>query len=255
MKLTFLGTGTSQGVPVIGCDCSVCRSVNPKDHRLRTSAMFEADGVTMVFDSGPDFRQQMLREKVDNIDAIVFTHEHKDHVAGLDDVRPFNFRHKKDMPIFCTKRVFDSLKREYLYIFDDQFSYPGIPKIQVNIIENKPFVIGGVDVMPVEVWHHKLPVFGYRIGDMAYITDANRIEASEKEKLKGLQVLVINALRKEKHISHFNLKEAIQLGTELGAENVYLTHISHLLGEHDDVSEELPSNVHLAYDGLTVSVR
>ena len=255
MKLTFLGTGTSQGVPVIGCTCEVCTSINPKDHRLRTSAMIELDGLNLVVDSGPDFRQQMLRQKVDRVDAILFTHEHKDHVAGLDDVRPFNFKYKRDMPIYCTKRVHESLKREYMYIFDDQFSYPGIPKIKTNLIENKPFIIQDVQITPVEVWHHKLPVFGYRIGDVAYITDANRIEPSEKEKLRGLKVLVINALRKEQHISHFTLAEAIELGQELEAEHVYFTHISHLLGKHEQIAEELPSNMELAYDGLSVIIR
>ena len=255
MKLTFLGTGTSQGVPVIGCSCEVCTSINPKDHRLRTSAMIEVDGLNLVVDSGPDFRQQILRQKVDRVDAILFTHEHKDHVAGLDDVRPFNFKYKRDMPIYCTKRVHESLKREYTYIFDDQFSYPGIPKIKTNLIENKPFIIQDVQITPVEVWHHKLPVFGYRIGDVAYITDANRIEPSEKEKLRGLKVLVINALRKEQHISHFTLAEAIELGQELEAEHVYFTHISHLLGKHEQIAEELPSNMELAYDGLSVIIR
>ncbi len=254
MKITFLGTGTSQGVPVIACDCEVCKSIDFRDKRLRTSAMVEVNGVRIVFDSGPDFRQQMLREKVQDINAVVFTHEHKDHVAGLDDVRPFNFKHKKDLPIYCTDKVFEALKREYLYVFDDSFKYPGIPQIQPQIIDNQPFEVDGVRLLPIEVWHHKLPVLGFRIGDFAYITDCNRIEENEKRKLTGLKVLVLNALRREKHISHFTLEEAIALGKELKAESVYFTHISHHLGKHVAVSAELPDNMFLAHDGLSLEL-
>jgi phosphoribosyl 1,2-cyclic phosphate phosphodiesterase len=255
MKLTFLGTGTSQGVPVIGCECEVCQSEDTKDQRLRTAAMIELNQSTIVFDTGPDFRQQMLLAKVKEVSAILFTHEHKDHVAGLDDVRAFNFRSKLPMPIYCTEQVHESLKQEYKYIFDDQYSYPGIPKIQANIIQNKPFIVDDIEVLPIQVWHYKLPVFGYRIKDVAYITDANRIEETEKEKLKGLKVLVVNALRKEEHISHFNLKQAIELATELQAEQTYFTHMSHLMGKHASIDDELPPNISLAYDGLEICIR
>lgn len=217
--------------------------------------MVEVNGLTIVFDTGPDFRQQMLKAEVDDVHAIVYTHEHKDHVAGMDDVRPLNFRHQKNMPIYCTERVLETLQREFIYVFDERYKYPGIPMIEVNLIRNEPFNIGEVVVTPIEVWHYNLPVFGYRIGDMAYITDANRIEPQEKVKLQGLKVLVLNALRKKKHISHFTLDEAIALGKEVEAEQLYLTHASHLLGKHADVSAELPENVTLAYDGLTVDLR
>ncbi|MFT7612295.1 MAG: phosphoribosyl 1,2-cyclic phosphate phosphodiesterase [Parvicellaceae bacterium] len=255
MKLTFLGTGTSQGIPVIGCKCEVCTSEDSKDKRLRTSAMVEVNGTRIVFDAGPDFRQQMLRTEVDQLDAVVFTHEHKDHVAGLDDVRPFNYMTKKDFQIYCTERVFETLKREYRYVFDDSFTYPGIPKVNPNFITNAAFEVKGVELMPIQVWHHKMPVFGYRIGDMAYITDANRIDEEEKQKLQGLKVLVLNALRITEHISHFSLEQALALAKELKAEQVFFTHASHLLGKHEEISTELPENVKLAFDGLTVEIR
>ena len=253
MKFTFLGTGTSQGVPVIACDCEVCQSENVKDKRLRTSAMIEVDGVNLVIDSGPDFRQQMLREKVQDVDAILFTHEHKDHLAGLDDVRAFNFKHNKDMEVFASARVQEALKREFWYVFQE-FKYPGVPNVNLNLIEDAKFQVKGVEVTPINVLHYKLPVKAFRVKDLTYITDANFISEEEKEKIKGSKVLIVNALRKEEHLSHFTLSEALDFITEINPEKAYLTHISHLLGKHDDVEKELPENVFLAYDGLTFEV-
>jgi len=254
MKLTFLGTGTSQGIPVIGCDCEVCRSEDPKDDRLRTSAMITVDGRNYVFDTGPDFRQQMLREKPENVDAVVFTHEHKDHIAGMDDIRPFNFKTRQPLNIYAHPRVQEALKREYHYVFSDN-KYPGVPEVNVHTIKkDQNFSINGTKFIPIEVMHYKLPVLGFRVHDVAYITDANYIDETEKAKLKDLDVLVINALRKEQHISHFNLEEAIELVDELKPKRAFFTHISHLMGRHADVSKELPPHVAIAYDGLEVEL-
>ncbi|NEN23135.1 MBL fold metallo-hydrolase [Cryomorpha ignava] len=253
MKLTFLGTGTSQGIPVIGCKCEVCTSVDVRDDRLRTSAMIEIDQKILVIDTGPDFRQQMLRAKPGRVDAVIFTHEHKDHVAGLDDIRPFNFQTGMPLNVYASDRVEEALKREYHYVFNDALKYPGVPEVNLHKISaQSAFSIGDTEIIPIEVLHYKLPVLGFRIKDMAYITDANFISEKEKVKLQGLDVLVLNALRKKTHISHFNLQEAIDLSQELGAKRTYLTHISHLMGKHEDVSKELPPNVFLAYDGLVV---
>lgn len=252
MKLTFLGTGTSQGIPVIGCNCEVCRSNDPKDDRLRTSAMISVDDKNFVFDTGPDFRQQMLRAKPDNVDAVVFTHEHKDHIAGMDDIRPFNFKTRQPLNIYAHPRVQEALKREYHYVFADN-KYPGVPEVNVHSIKkDQAFSIHGTKFIPVEVMHYKLPVLGFRVRDVAYITDANYIDETEKAKLKDLDVLVINALRKEQHISHFNLEEAIELVDELKPKRAFFTHISHLMGKHAEVTKELPPHVHIAYDGLVV---
>lgn len=253
MKLTFLGTGTSQGIPIIACKCPVCLSTDKKDKRLRTSALVEVDGQTIVIDSGPDFRYQMLRANVLQLDAILFTHEHKDHTAGLDDVRAFNWVNKKAIDVYAEKRVQESLKQEFAYVFAE-FRYPGIPQLNLIDVENKAFQINGTAILPIRAMHLKLPVFGYRIGDMAYITDANYISAEEKEKLKGLKVLVLNALRKEKHLSHFTLSEALALIEELKPESAYLTHFSHQLGFHQEISKELPENVFMAYDGLEIDI-
>ena len=250
----ILGSGTSQGVPVIGCQCEVCQSSSTKDKRLRSSIHIEKHNTSIVVDTGPDFRQQMLNAKLSKLDAVLFTHAHKDHVAGLDDIRAFNFIHKKPIDIYCSDDVFKSLKREYIYIFDDAFKYPGIPKINRHLLQNKPLTIGDINIKPIKVMHYKLPVFGFRIDDFCYITDANYINEAEKEKMKGLKVLVINALRKEQHISHFNLEEAIELVKELQPEKAYFTHISHLMGKHDEVSNELPENIYLSHDGLTITV-
>lgn len=250
MKVTFLGTGTSQGVPVIACDCEVCLSENKKDKRLRSSIMIEDKGKVIVIDTGPDFRQQMLRENVQQLDAVVFTHEHKDHIAGLDDVRAFNFKQKRDMEVYATKECQVALKREFHYAFTDN-PYPGVPKINLNSIENIPFNVGDVELIPIDVWHHKMPVKGFRIGGFTYITDANRIEQEEIEKIKGSEIIVINALRKTDHISHFKLSEAIELLEELNPKKAYLTHISHYLGKHDNVQNEIPHFIEIAYDGLT----
>jgi len=249
LKITFLGTGTSQGVPLIACKCEVCTSMNVKDKRLRSSIMVETSTATIVIDTGPDFRQQMLREQVEQLDAVVFTHEHKDHIAGLDDVRAFNFINGKHIEVYATSRVQAAIKREFAYIFAED-KYPGIPLINLHEINTAPFKINHIEFIPIEVMHYKMPVLGFRIADFTYITDAKSISEKEKEKIKGSKVLVLNALRREEHISHFTFQEAIDLAKELDVEQAYFTHISHQLGLHEQVSEELPSNVFLAYDGL-----
>ncbi|PXY01358.1 MBL fold metallo-hydrolase [Marinifilum breve] len=253
VKLTFLGTGTSQGVPIIACKCPVCLSDNKKDKRLRTSVLIHVDNQNIVIDSGPDFRYQMLRAGVENISAILFTHEHKDHTAGLDDIRAFNWVNKTAVNIYAEKRVQDSLKKEFAYVFAE-FKYPGIPQMNLIEVTNHAFRINGTTIQPIRAMHLKLPVYGYRIGDLAYITDANYISPGEMEKLKGIKILVVNALRKEKHISHYNLSEALDLVNELKPEKAYFTHISHQMGFYDDVQAELPENVYLAYDELTIEV-
>jgi phosphoribosyl 1,2-cyclic phosphate phosphodiesterase len=252
MKLIFLGTGTSQGVPVIACNCAICCSQNPKDQRLRTSVLIQDEDQTIVIDSGPDFRQQLLREKVQSLDAVLFTHEHKDHIAGLDDVRAFNYRYDKAMNVYCTDAVETALRREFNYVFENQH-YPGVPKIQLHKINEQTFPLGCWAVTPLPVMHLKLPVLGFRIGALSYVTDANYMSSETKEKIKGSQILILNALRNEKHPSHFTLEEAIDLANELEVPQVYFTHISHQLGLHDDVQSKLPPHMHLAYDGLTLN--
>jgi phosphoribosyl 1,2-cyclic phosphate phosphodiesterase len=253
VTITFLGTGTSQGVPVIACDCEVCTSTDHRDKRLRSSIMLEDDGKVIVIDSGPDFRYQMLRACVKHLDAIVFTHEHKDHVAGMDDIRAFNYRQKGAIDVFATERVQTALKREFSYIFHD-FKYPGIPQVELHTIDTSPFTAGGIKFTPVEVMHYKLPVLGFRIGDFTYITDAKTIEPAEVEKIRGSKILVINALQKEPHISHFTLDEAIAFAQQIGADDTYFTHISHRLGKHQEVSALLPPGIHLAYDTLKLEI-
>lgn len=251
MKITFLGTGTSQGVPLISCSCNICKSSDPKDKRLRSSILVEDKGKAVIIDTGPDFRQQMLRADVRNLDAVVFTHEHKDHTAGFDDIRAFNYVNKKKMEVYASERVQEAIRREFAYIFSD-FKYPGIPEINLHLLENKLTSIEGIDFLPIEVMHYKLPVFGFRIKDFTYITDANYISDTEKEKIKGTKILVLNALRREPHISHYTLKQAIELVKEINPERAYFTHISHQLGLHADVQKELPPNIELAYDGLKI---
>ena len=254
MKVTFLGTGTSQGVPVIACGCGVCTSADEKDKRLRTSVLIEVDGKNFVIDTGPDFRQQMLNENVKHLDAVIFTHSHKDHVAGLDDIRAFNFKEDgTEMDVYATKEVQKALMREFFYIFEAE-KYPGVPQISLHTIQNQPFVANGVTFTPVEVEHFRMPVFGFRIKDFTYITDANHIEPKELEKIKGSKVLVLNALRKTPHVSHFSLSEAIDLVKEVNPERAYFTHISHYMGAHQEVSKELPENVFLAHDGLSIEI-
>lgn len=251
MKLTFLGTGTSQGVPLIGCTCPVCTSADPRDKRLRTSVMFTQDKKNVVIDTGPDFRQQMLREKVSAIECVLFTHEHKDHLAGLDDVRAFNFILQRSMDVYATPRVQEAIKREFKYIFDNT-DYPGIPKINLMSIGSAPFIAGGIKFTPIQVMHYKLPVLGFRAGDITYITDANFIPEEEKEKIKGSKILVLNALRRQEHVSHFTLDQAVKLAEELKPGMAYFIHLSHQMGTHADVEAELPSNIRIAYDGLVV---
>ncbi len=253
ITITFLGTGTSQGVPMIGCDCAVCTSPDPKDKRLRTSILVEQEGTSVVIDTGPDFRQQMLRANVKHLSAVLFTHEHKDHIAGLDDVRAFNYITGQPMDVYASTRVQEALKREFFYVFSGD-SYPGIPKLQLHTIKNFPFEIMGLRFVPVEVMHLNLPVYGFRMKDFTYITDANFISEEEKEKIKGSKYLVVNALRREKHVSHFTLKEAVDLIEELKPEKAWLIHLSHQMGKHEDVNKELPSYIRCAYDGLKLEV-
>jgi phosphoribosyl 1,2-cyclic phosphate phosphodiesterase len=253
LKITFLGTGTSQGVPVIGCRCEVCGSLDFRDKRLRTSIHLQVDGKSIVVDTGPDFRQQMLRENIRDIDAVIYTHEHKDHTAGLDDIRPFNFMHQKDMPLFGRKQVLDQIRQEFAYIFENH-TYPGVPKVKQIEITNSPFEVEGVHITPIDLLHHKLPVFGFRIKDFTYITDANKITDQELEKVKGSKVMVVNALRLKPHISHFTLDEAVELVEKIQPEKAYFTHISHQLGPHGKVDKLLPPNIRLAYDGLKLEL-
>jgi phosphoribosyl 1,2-cyclic phosphate phosphodiesterase len=253
VTITFLGTGTSQGVPVIACNCEVCTSHDKKDKRLRTSILVEGKGKVIVIDSGPDFRYQMLRAKVQHLDAIIFTHEHKDHIAGLDDIRAFNYKQNAPVDVYADERVQDALKREFSYIFDD-FQYPGIPQLNLHTIGLNPFSIGEIKFTPVEVMHFKLPVLGFRINDFTYITDAKSVSEQEKKKIKGSKILVINALQKQNHISHFTFDEAIAFANEIGADKTYFTHISHRLGIHRAISAALPANIELAYDGLKFAI-
>lgn len=238
---------------MIACDCEVCTSTDPKDKRLRPSVMVESATTTIVIDTTPDFRYQMLREKVKKVDAILFTHPHKDHIAGLDDVRAFNFFLKKKMEVYANSLTQEALKREFGYAFTDK-KYPGLPEINLNTITLEPFQVGDLTVTPIQVWHLKMPVFGFRFGSFTYITDANRIEESEMEKIKGSEVLVLNALRKQAHVSHFNLGEAIDMASQLKSKTAYFTHISHQLGLHAEIDAELPENIYLAYDGLVLTV-
>ena len=251
VKITFLGTGTSQGVPVIACDCRTCQSDDSHDKRLRTSLLLETEDASILFDAGPDFRQQMLREHVTRLDAILLTHEHKDHIAGLDDVRAFNYKSQDAIDIYSEERVLKALKKEYSYVFSE-FQYPGIPRMRLNAIDDLAFSVKGIQITPVRVFHYRLPVYGFRIGNFAYITDANYIPEESKEKLYGVKYLVINALRKEKHISHFSLREALDFIREISPKKAFITHISHQMGLHAEVSEQLPPEIMLAYDGLTV---
>ncbi len=253
MKITFLGTGTSQGVPVIGCDCEVCTSLDFRDKRLRTSIHIEVDGKSLVVDTGPDFRQQMLRERINHVDAILFTHEHKDHTAGLDDVRSYNFRQGIDMPIYGRKPVLNQLKQEYSYIFAEK-KYPGIPKVALNEIKNQKFVVHDIEILPIDVLHYQLPVFGFRIKDFSYITDVNYISPEEKEKIKGSKVVVLSALQKQEHLSHFNLEQAIETVKELEIPKAYFIHMGHRMGLQRTIEKELPNGMELAYDGLKIEL-
>jgi phosphoribosyl 1,2-cyclic phosphate phosphodiesterase len=238
---------------MIACPCPVCHSTDKKDKRLRSSILVETATTTIVVDTTPDFRYQMLRAGVTRLDAVLFTHPHKDHIAGLDDIRAFNFFSGRPMPVYANELTQEVVIREFPYAFTD-FRYPGLPEIQLNTIATDPFLIGDIRVETLQVWHLKMPVLGFRFGKFTYITDANRIGEEEMEKIRGSDVLVLNALRKEKHISHFSLDEAIRMSQQLNAGTTYLTHISHQMGKHADVSPELPPGVHLAYDGLTISL-
>lgn len=253
MKITFLGTGTSQGVPIIGSNHPVCLSKNPKDKRLRVSLLLEWDNYSFVIDCGPDFRQQMIANNVQKIDGILFTHEHNDHVIGLDDVRPFYFR-QGNISIYCHKRVLKELKKRFEYVFEIENKYPGAPTLNENILTDAPFSIGNKQVIPINVYHPKLQVYGFRFDDFAYITDAKVIPQIELDKLKGVKTLVLNALRKEEHRSHLTLDEAIEISEKIGAQKTYFTHISHHMGFHDEVQKELPENFYLAYDNLIITI-
>jgi phosphoribosyl 1,2-cyclic phosphate phosphodiesterase len=253
LTITFLGSGTSSGVPMIACECPVCTSADKRDNRLRSSILVQSATTTLVVDTTPDFRYQMLRAKVKQLDAIIFTHPHKDHIAGLDDVRAYNFFSRRPMEVFANEMTQEVIIREFPYAFADT-KYPGVPEIRLNTIAFDEFMVGDIPVQPILVWHMKMPVLGFRFGDFTYITDANRIEAAEKQKIRGSKVIVLNALRKEAHISHFTLDEAVAIAKELEIPRAYFTHISHQLGRHADINNELPAGIELAYDGLVLTV-
>ena len=248
-RLTFLGTGTSQGVPMIGCGCKVCVSDDPKDNRLRASVYVEYEGLRILVDAGPDFRQQMLREGISSVDAILLTHNHKDHVGGLDDIRAFNYHEKKETQIYCEKYVENALRMEYSYAFAEK-KYPGAPEWSVNIIDEKPFCINGVEITPIRGMHYRLPVLGFRFGNIAYCTDMNFIDEDEFTKLQGLDHFIINCVKRGKHISHYSLEEAIEVAQKVGAHHTWITHLSHQLPCHQELATELPENIAPAFDGL-----
>ncbi len=253
MEITFLGTGTSMGVPVISCECPTCTSNDIRDKRLRSSVVVKTMDKHIVIDTGPDFRQQMLREKIAKIDAILVTHSHKDHIAGLDDVRPYNYIMNKSMDLYASKETIKAVRTEFSYIFSKD-KYPGVPDINLIEIDNTPFLIGAVEVIPIQLLHYKMNVLGFRIGGFSYITDTNYISDIELQKMAQSDVIVISALRKKKHLSHFNLEESIAILKKLNPAKGYLTHISHQMGKYKDVEKELPDNIHLAYDGLKIIV-
>lgn len=253
MKVTLLGTGTSQGVPVVGCQCEVCRSADPRDKRLRTSAFVEVDGVHLLIDTGPDLRQQLLREHITDVDAVLLTHEHKDHLAGLDDIRPIYFRRKRPMDIYGMQRVLNVVRKDYDYAFKEH-PYPGAPSFQLHPIRHERFFVGDVEIQPIQVKHLTLPILGYRIGKFAYITDASFVADSEIALLNGVEVLVVNALHHEKHYSHFNVEQALQFVEKVGPQRAFLTHSSHHIGLYADVEKTLPPHVTLGYDGLQFTI-
>ena len=252
LKISFLGTGTSGGVPMIACECEVCKSDSFKDKRFRSSILVESNTTTIVIDTTPDFRSQMLRQEVKKLDAVLFTHSHKDHLAGLDDIKAFNYFHQQPMKIYANAITQQAIKQEFSYIFSAE-KYPGVPDVELCEITEVPFLVGDIPVIPIKVWHLKMPVLGFRFGNFTYITDANRIELAEQEKIKGSQHLVLNALRKEKHISHFNLQEAIEMAQTINAPHTYFTHVSHQMGKHDEVNETLPTGMQLAFDNQEIN--
>ena len=251
LKITFLGTGTSTGVPMVACPCAVCASTDPKDKRLRSSILVQSPTTTIVVDTTPDFRYQMLRAQVHRLDAVIFTHPHKDHLAGLDDVRAYNFFQHRAMDLYANEMTQESIVREFPYAFAD-VRYPGIPELRLRRIEKDEFTIGDITIVPIQVWHMKMPVLGFRFGNFTYITDANRIDDAQREKIRGSDQIVLNALRHEKHLSHVSLTEAIDEVRLLGVPRAWFTHISHQLGKHADVTPSLPSGMQLAHDGLTI---
>lgn len=253
LKITFLGTGTSSGVPIIGCHCAVCTSSDPKDNRLRSSILVESATTKVVIDTGPDFRQQMLRIGNEQLDAVVYTHSHMDHVLGMDEIRPYNYMTKKAMPLYATKATQEGLRRIFYYVFGEH-RYPGIPQVELNTIDTEPFTIGDITFLPIHVWHHKMPVLGFRIGSFTYITDVNGIDSDQQELIKGSETLVLDALGKVPHISHYSLSEAIEVVRELKIPTTYFTHIGHSMGLYDVVEREMPAGMHLSYDGLVLHI-
>lgn len=250
-KVSFLGTGTSTGIPMIGCKCVVCTSSNSRDKRLRSSVLIQSATTAIIIDTTPDFRYQMLRTNTTHLDAVLYTHPHKDHMAGLDDIRALNFLTQKPMDIYANSLTEEAVRRDFHYAFADT-KYPGVPELNLITIDESPFIIGDLPIQPILVYHHKMPVYGFRIGDFTYITDANRIDKEQMDLIRGSKLLVLNALRKEDHISHFTLQQAVDISIELAVPEVYFTHISHQLGKHDEVNEELPRHIQLAYDGLEI---